>query len=165
MRAEPNPFRCFPRPLQGERESREAARERGDAYPQYPQPRALAGIGCHWMATLVNPQQTATASHMGGEGAMWLGQQPFTRQDHVFANIGVAVPQDNVWWTQEISVQGNVVTVSIDGKKVVEYDEPPGAVAGKDFERKLGSGTFALQAHDPKSVVHYRNIRVKRLPE
>ena len=50
--------------------------------------RALAGIGCHWMATLVNPQQTATASHMGGEGTMWLGQQPFTRQDHVFANIG-----------------------------------------------------------------------------
>ena len=40
------------------------------------------------MATLVNPQQTATASHMGGEGAMWLGQQPFTVQDHVFANIG-----------------------------------------------------------------------------
>src|SRR5277367_5424643 len=40
------------------------------------------------MATLVNPNQTATASHMGGEGAMWLGQQPFTKQDHVFANIG-----------------------------------------------------------------------------
>ena len=50
--------------------------------------RALAGIGCHWMATLVNPQQTATASHMGGEGIMWLGQEPFTRQTHVFANIG-----------------------------------------------------------------------------
>ena len=50
--------------------------------------RALAGIGCHWMATLVNPQQTATASHMGGEGAMWLGQEPFTDEEHVFANIG-----------------------------------------------------------------------------
>ena len=50
--------------------------------------RALAGIGCHWMATLVNPLQTATASHMGGEGAMWLGQQPFTSQQHVFANLG-----------------------------------------------------------------------------
>jgi hypothetical protein len=81
------------------------------------------------------------------------------------ANIGVAVPQDNVWWTQEIAVLGNVVTVSIDGKKVVEYNEPPGATAGTDFERKLGAGTFALQAHDPKSIVHYRNIRVKRLPE
>ena len=50
--------------------------------------RALAGIGCHWMAMLVNPLQTATASHMGGEGAMWLGQQPFTSEQHVFANIG-----------------------------------------------------------------------------
>ena len=50
--------------------------------------RALAGIGCHTMAMLVNPLQTTTVSHMGGEGAMWLGQQPFTRQSHVFANIG-----------------------------------------------------------------------------
>ena len=40
------------------------------------------------MAMVVNPQQTTTVSHMGGEGAMWLGQQPFTTQDHVFANIG-----------------------------------------------------------------------------
>jgi indolepyruvate ferredoxin oxidoreductase len=50
--------------------------------------RALAGIGCHTMAMLVNPLQTTTVSHMGGEGAMWLGQQPFTRQEHVFANLG-----------------------------------------------------------------------------
>jgi hypothetical protein len=28
---------------------------------------------------------------------------------------------------------------------------------------KLGEGMFALQAHDPKSVVRYKNIRVKRL--
>ena len=81
------------------------------------------------------------------------------------ASIGVAVPEDNKWWTQEISVQGNTVTVSIDGKKVVEYVEPPGAVAGTDFERKLTAGTFALQAHDPKSIVRYRNIRVKRLAD
>jgi indolepyruvate ferredoxin oxidoreductase len=50
--------------------------------------RALAGIGCHTMAMLVNPMQTTTVSHMGGEGAMWLGQQPFTSETHVFANIG-----------------------------------------------------------------------------
>ncbi len=50
--------------------------------------RALAGIGCHTMAMFTNPTQTTTVSHMGGEGAMWLGQQPFTTQDHVFANIG-----------------------------------------------------------------------------
>ncbi len=50
--------------------------------------RALAGIGCHTMAMLVNPRQTTTVSHMGAEGVMWLGQQPFTAERHVFANIG-----------------------------------------------------------------------------
>ena len=50
--------------------------------------RALAGIGCHTMAMFVNPMQTTTVSHMGAEGVMWLGQQPFTREAHVFANIG-----------------------------------------------------------------------------
>jgi indolepyruvate ferredoxin oxidoreductase len=50
--------------------------------------RALAGIGCHTMAMFVNPMQTTTVSHMGAEGVMWLGQQPFTSEEHVFANIG-----------------------------------------------------------------------------
>lgn len=50
--------------------------------------RALAGIGCHTMAMLANPRQTTTVSHMGAEGVMWLGQQPFTSEKHVFANIG-----------------------------------------------------------------------------
>ncbi|MFA6310237.1 MAG: indolepyruvate ferredoxin oxidoreductase family protein [Sterolibacterium sp.] len=50
--------------------------------------RALAGIGCHTIAMLQNPLQTTTVSHMGGEGAMWLGQQPFTDERHVFANMG-----------------------------------------------------------------------------
>ena len=50
--------------------------------------RALAGIGCHTIAMLQNPLTTTTVSHMGGEGAMWLGQQPFTDEKHVFANMG-----------------------------------------------------------------------------
>ncbi len=50
--------------------------------------RAMAGIGCHWMAILVDPEKTNSASHMGGEGVMWLGQQPFTTEQHVFANLG-----------------------------------------------------------------------------
>jgi indolepyruvate ferredoxin oxidoreductase len=50
--------------------------------------RALAGIGCHGMALLLNPMQTTTISHMGAEGVMWLGQQPFTAEKHVFANLG-----------------------------------------------------------------------------
>jgi len=79
------------------------------------------------------------------------------------ANLGVTPAQDNKWWTQHIKVQGNTVQVRIDGKLVVEYKEPPGTQPGKDFMRKLSEGTFAFQAHDPKSVVRYKNVRVKRL--
>ena len=55
------------------------------------------------------------------------------------------------------------MTVKIDDKVVLQYNEPAGAEPGKDFARKIADGTFALQAHDPKSVVRYKNIRVKRL--
>ena len=50
--------------------------------------RALAGIGCHAIASLQRPQTTGTISHMGGEGVMWVGQAPFTDEQHVFANLG-----------------------------------------------------------------------------
>jgi len=79
------------------------------------------------------------------------------------ANTGLTAAQDNKWWTQEIIVEGNSVTVMVDGKKVLQYIQPRGAEAGSDFARKLSEGTFALQGHDPKSVIHYKNIRVKRL--
>jgi len=49
--------------------------------------RALAGIGCHYMATWMD-RSTETFSQMGGEGVAWIGQAPFTRTDHVFANLG-----------------------------------------------------------------------------
>jgi hypothetical protein len=79
------------------------------------------------------------------------------------ANFGHTPARDNTWWTQHVIVNGNKITVKIDGTVVLEYMEPPGAQPGQSFTRKLASGTFALQAHDPQSVVHYRNIRVKRL--
>ena len=81
------------------------------------------------------------------------------------ASVGFAAAEDNKWWTQHIIVEGSTVTVKVDDRIVVQYKEPPGAQPGRDFEHKLGSGTFALQGHDPKSVVRYRNIRVKRLPD
>lgn len=81
------------------------------------------------------------------------------------ANVGLVNVADGQWWTQRITVQGNKVSVRINEQMVAEYIEPAGAQPGPVFARKLGEGTFALQAHDPKSVVRYRNIRVKRLPD
>ncbi|HXP12626.1 MAG TPA: indolepyruvate ferredoxin oxidoreductase family protein, partial [Stellaceae bacterium] len=49
--------------------------------------RGLAGIGCHFMAIWM-PRNTQTYSHMGGEGAAWIGQAPFSADKHVFQNLG-----------------------------------------------------------------------------
>ena len=49
--------------------------------------RALAGIGCHYMAIWMD-RRTQTFSQMGGEGVAWVGQAPFTTEPHVFANLG-----------------------------------------------------------------------------
>ena len=49
--------------------------------------RALAGIGCHYLAQFMD-RSTATFTQMGGEGAPWIGQAPFTETPHVFANLG-----------------------------------------------------------------------------
>jgi len=78
-------------------------------------------------------------------------------------NVKESAAKDNQWWTQHVIVNGNTITVKIDGKTVMEYTEPADQKPGAQFTRKIDEGTFALQAHDPKSVVRYKNIRVKRL--
>ncbi len=50
--------------------------------------KALAGIGCHYMATWISPEETMTFTQMGGEGVPWVGIAPFTETKHVFANLG-----------------------------------------------------------------------------
>ncbi len=49
---------------------------------------ALAGIGCHVMATAIYPEHNKTMTQMGGEGVTWIGQAPFSKRPHVFANLG-----------------------------------------------------------------------------
>lgn len=67
--------------------------------------------------------------------------------------------KDDEWWEYDITVKGKTVTLKVNGKVTVEWTEPENA------RKKLSEGTFALQAHDPGSVVYYKNIRVKRLDQ
>jgi len=67
---------------------------------------------------------------------------------------------DEEWFSYEIHVAGKNVRVLLNGKEVVNFDEPE----GKEGTVRLSSGTFALQAHDPDSLVYFKNIRVKVLP-
>src|SRR5205814_3038389 len=48
---------------------------------------AAAGIGCHGMA-LTMDRRTAGITHMGGEGAQWVGMAPFTKMPHIVQNLG-----------------------------------------------------------------------------
>jgi hypothetical protein len=73
-------------------------------------------------------------------------------------DVKEAPARDNEWFTQTIIVQGKKTTVKINGKTVNEYTEP--AEGGR-----LSSGTFALQGHDPKSKVFYKDVMVKLLPD
>lgn len=73
--------------------------------------------------------------------------------------------KDNEWFTMHIKVKGKRVTIAINDKQVVDYTEPQNPQREEGMkERLLSSGTFALQGHDPKSKVYYKNIWVKRLP-
>jgi indolepyruvate ferredoxin oxidoreductase len=49
--------------------------------------RAMAGIGCHFMAIWMD-RSTVGFTQMGGEGVPWVGQAPFTTDQHIFANLG-----------------------------------------------------------------------------
>ncbi len=74
------------------------------------------------------------------------------------------VADDDKWFTEHIIVKDKKVTIFVDGKKTSEWDQPADWKGTKDFpERTLTSGTIALQAHDPNSVIHYKNIRIKQL--
>ena len=73
--------------------------------------------------------------------------------------------KDNEWFTLHITVKGKHITVAINDKKVVDYTEPENVQRVEGMkDRIISSGTFALQGHDPKSKVYYRNIKVKVLP-
>jgi hypothetical protein len=72
--------------------------------------------------------------------------------------------KDNEWFTLYIKVEGKHVITKVNNTVVVDYTEPENAVAPKGHPgRLISSGTFALQGHDPKSVVLFKDIMVKPL--
>ncbi len=73
-----------------------------------------------------------------------------------------AVAPDNEWFTEHITQRGDTITVQVNGKQIVQWKQPEDWDGVKEFKgRKIGIGTIALQGHDPKSTVYYRNIRIK----
>jgi hypothetical protein len=81
-------------------------------------------------------------------------------------NVREVYVKDNEWFTETIVVQGKKVTVKLNDKTVMEYTEPGNIESLPDRkEKRLGSGTFALQGHDPNSRVYFKDIAVKVLED
>ena len=73
--------------------------------------------------------------------------------------------KDNEWFTEHIIVQDKQIIIKVNGQTTVDYTEPENVNYPRFPGRKIARGTFALQGHDPKSVIYYKNIMVKLLPE
>ncbi len=73
---------------------------------------------------------------------------------------------DNEWFNYHIIVQGKTIKTFINGELIAEYTEPDEVYRPEGMKgRLLSSGTFAFQCHDPGSVVYYKNVKVKPLPD
>lgn len=79
-------------------------------------------------------------------------------------NVQETYVNDNEWYTEYIKVVGNRIIVKINDIVVVDYTEPEKPKRDEGSKRVLSSGTFALQGHDPGSIVFYKDIMVKPLP-
>ncbi|UCF16223.1 MAG: DUF1080 domain-containing protein [Phycisphaerales bacterium] len=72
---------------------------------------------------------------------------------------------DNQWFQYYIKVEGKHVIIKIDGETTVDWTQPEDYTPPRDMPgRVIGEGTIALQGHDAKSVVYYKNIMVRVPP-
>lgn len=72
--------------------------------------------------------------------------------------------KDDVWYTEYIRVEGKHVIVKINDQVVTDWTQPEDFVPAKNHKNRIiASGTFALQGHDPKSIVYYKDIMVRPL--
>jgi len=94
------------------------------------------------------------------------GEHKLTGSIYAIRNVWKQVTPDNEWFNYRIKVQGKTIQTYINGGLAAEYTEPDEVYRPEGFAgRLLSSGTFALQCHDPGSVVSFKNIRVKPLAD
>ncbi len=72
--------------------------------------------------------------------------------------------KDNTWYKYHIIVKGKQVIIKVNDKVAVDYMEPAELPADRG-KKRLSSGTIALQGHDPKSVVFFKDIKIKPLKD
>ncbi|HEX2545781.1 MAG TPA: indolepyruvate ferredoxin oxidoreductase family protein [Ramlibacter sp.] len=103
--------------------------------------RAMAGIGCHFMATWMD-RATIGFTQMGGEGVPWVGQQPFTTDKHIFANIG-----DGTYFHSGLLAIRQAIAAGVNITYKVLYNDAVAMTGGQPVgERPEG--------HTPHQIAH-----------
>src|SRR5467141_1255801 len=101
--------------------------------------RATAGIGCHFMAVWMD-RSTATFTHMGAEGAPWIGQAPFTNEKHIFANLG-----DGTYFHSGLLAIRAAVAAKVDMTYKILYNDAVAMTGGQPFDGPLDPAMISRQ--------------------
>lgn len=81
-------------------------------------------------------------------------------------NLNKTLMKDDEWFTLRVTVRGKRIQIRLNDLLVVDYVEPINPVPDPQRPgRRLSHGTFALQGHDPRSEVRFKNLQVKLLPD
>lgn len=124
------------------------------------EPRSNSGIYVHTAYQEEGWPAKGYETQINNSGSDWKR----TSSIYDVVNIKEAPAKDNEWFTQHIIVKDKRVIVKTNGKVIVDYVEPENIERPEWPGRKLSSGTICLQGHDPKSIVYYKDIKIKPLP-
>ena len=101
--------------------------------------RAVVGIGCHYMASWMD-RDNVTFTQMGGEGATWIGQAPFTETKHVFQNLG-----DGTYAHSGILAIRAAVAAGVNMTYKILFNEAVAMTGGQPVEGNLTVARVAQQ--------------------
>jgi indolepyruvate ferredoxin oxidoreductase len=101
--------------------------------------RATAGIGCHYMVLWMD-RETSTFTHMGGEGVPWIGQAPFTGEEHIFANLG-----DGTYFHSGSLAIRAAVAAKVNMTYKILYNDAVAMTGGQNVDGPLDPGKISRQ--------------------
>jgi indolepyruvate ferredoxin oxidoreductase len=103
--------------------------------------RAMAGIGCHFMALWMD-RNTETFTHMGGEGVPWVGIAPFTGEKHIFANLG-----DGTYFHSGLLAIRQAVASKANITYKILYNDAVAMTGGQRHDGDLSPQQITFQLH------------------